>query len=241
MFRLLCYVNADILLLPDFANAVVRVADAKRRFLMVGQRCDLDVPDELSFDKSDWERDIQLRAAENGVLHPGDAMDYFVYPRGAMGPLPAFAVGRPSWDNWMIYRARKLRIPVVDATASALVIHQNHGYGHVKQAIGPRWEGPEADTNRALSGSEDFIFSLVDATHRLTPDSIDRTRGRSDLKRRIHRRMILGPASLRRASRPLRRTLKTWTRSRAPFDSDPSSPRRSASEAPDRKSDTSLD
>src|SRR5882672_10027794 len=35
---LLCYVNADILLLSDFAEAVTRVAESKRRFLMVGQR-----------------------------------------------------------------------------------------------------------------------------------------------------------------------------------------------------------
>ena len=99
---------------------------------------------------------MRRRAFEVGVLYPHEGMDYFVYPRGAIGPLPAFAVGRPSWDNWMIYRARKLRIPVVDATAAALVIHQNHGHGHVKHAVGTKWEGPEADTNRALSRSDDF-------------------------------------------------------------------------------------
>jgi hypothetical protein len=212
-YPLLCYVNADILLLSDFVAAVVRVAAAKRRFLMVGQRCDLDVTEELVFDKDDWEIEIRRRAVETGVLFPRNGIDYFVYPRGSIGPLPAFAVGRPSWDNWMINRALKLRIPVVDATRSALVVHQNHGHGHVKHAIGTKWEGPEADANRALSGSEDFLFTLVDATHRLTPHSIERIAGESGLKHRIRRRAILGPPVLRTASRPLfsvHRFVRRW-------------------------------
>ena len=219
-FRLLCYVNADIVLLSDFVAAVVRVAAAKRRFLMVGQRCDLDVTEEFLLDKNDWEMEMRRRARETGVLYPRDGIDYFVYPRGAIGPLPAFAVGRPGWDNWMIYRARKLRMPVVDATASALVIHQNHRHDHVKEATGTTWEGPEADANRALLGSDDFFFSLVDATHRLTPHGTERIWGRSELKRRIHTEVILGPPFLRRASGPLRRRVRAYAR--AGLESDAS-------------------
>ncbi len=218
VFRLLCYVNADILLLSDFVAAAARVDAAKRRFLMVGLRCDLDVTVELSFDSGDWELEMRRRALEVGVLDPHDGMDYFVYPRGTIGPLPAFAVGRPSWDNWMIYRARELRIPVVDATAAALVIHQNHGHCHVKHAIGTKWEGPEADANRALSRPGDVLFSLGDATHRLTPRGIDRARRGTDLKRRIRRRMILGPPALQLALRARRGARAAWARAR--FDSD---------------------
>ena len=210
--RLLCYVNADIVLLSDFVAAAVRVATAKRRFLMVGQRCDLDQTDELLLDERDWETELRRRARETGVLYPRWGIDYFVYPRGAIGPLPAFAVGRPGWDNWMIYRARKRRIPVVDATASVLVIHQNHGHDHVKQATGTRWEGPEADANRALIGSDELLFTLDDATHRLTPRRIERNWGRSELERRMQTELMLGPPPLRRTVRLLRKRLRAWTR-----------------------------
>jgi hypothetical protein len=217
MYRLLCYVNADILLLSDFVAAAVRVAAAKRRFLMVGRRCDLDVNGEVAFDEDDWETELRRRAVARGVLYPPQGTDYFVYPRGSIGPLPAFAVGRPSWDNWMINRALKLRMPVVDATSCALVIHQNHDHGHVKHATGATWEGPEADANRALSGAEDFLFTLADATHRLTPHSIERIAGEGGLKRRIHRRAVLGPPYVRAASRPLfgvQRIVRRWYRER---------------------------
>ncbi|HEY6221558.1 MAG TPA: glycosyl transferase family 2, partial [Candidatus Eisenbacteria bacterium] len=44
---LLCYVNADILLLSDFTEAASRIIASKPRFLMVGQRWDLDVTEQL--------------------------------------------------------------------------------------------------------------------------------------------------------------------------------------------------
>ena len=213
-FGLLCYVNADIVLLSDFVEAAARVAAAKRRFLMVGRRCNLDLTEEILFDEGLWEATLRRRVQEAGELHSPDGIDYFVYPRGAIGPLPAFAVGRPGWDNWMIYRARKRRVPVVDATAAVLAVHQNHGHDHVKQATGTRWEGPEADANRALMGSDDFLFTLLDATHRIAPDGIERNLGGRGLRRRLHAGLILGPAVLRSASLPLRQRLRARARAR---------------------------
>lgn len=215
---LLCYVNADIILLSDFVTAVSRVAGAKRRFLMAGQRYDLDVTEEILFQEDHWQEALRRRVEDTGALYPLDGIDYFVFPRGTIGPLPAFAVGRPGWDNWMIYRARKLRVPVVDATASVLVVHQNHDHDHVKRATGTRWEGPEADGNRLLMGSGDFLFTLTDATDRLTARGIERNREAS-LKRRVHTRVILGPSVLRRASRPLRNRIRARERAGPGSDS----------------------
>ena len=201
---LLCYVNADILLLSDFTAAARRVAESKRRFLMVGQRWDLDVAEPLDFERRDWEQALRTRVARSGSLHPPSGSDYFVYPRGTVGPLPAFAVGRPGWDNWMIYRARARKSAVVDATEATLVIHQNHAYGHVKQATGRAWEGPEGDRNRTLIGGDERIYTLVDATHQLTPGSLRRALSPVHLKRRLRTMAFLGPAlgRLRRLFRP---------------------------------------
>lgn len=190
---LLCYVNADIILLSDFVEAAARLAEAKPRFLMVGQRWDLDVTEPLPFDGREWERDLRARVGRDGTLHPPSGSDYFVYPRGAFGALPPFAVGRPGWDNWMIYRARELRWPVVDVTAATLVIHQNHAYGHVKQATDGAWEGPEADRNRELIGAGERIFTLSDVTHRLTPAGVRRALTPAHLKRRLRTLAVFSP------------------------------------------------
>lgn len=142
--RLLAYVNADIVLLPNFPEAVRRIRFAS--FLCLGRRRDM----------------------ATGELAPPDAIDYFVFDReGPLSELPPFAVGRPGWDNWMIYRARSLGIPVVDATRAIKAIHQAHGYEHVPERAGYRWYGPEADANfELIKGLE--RFQTRHATHVLT-------------------------------------------------------------------------
>jgi hypothetical protein len=171
--RLLCYVNADILLpttLPEIARRI-----PCPRFLMSGQRWDIDLPAPLDFDAPDWEGRL-LRVVElRGTLHGPAGGDWFVFPRGTMGPMLPFAVGRPGWDNWFLHRAAGLGIPLIDATACVTAVHQTHGYGHIRQGTGQVWEGPEADANRALAGGEcDWrqIATLDDATHLLTASGL---------------------------------------------------------------------
>jgi hypothetical protein len=108
--------------------------------------------------------------AENGKRHPPLGSDYFVFRRGTLGGLPHFAVGRPGWDNWLIYHAaRELRIPVIDASRSTMVVHQNHDYSHLRvDDYSKTWHGQEAEQNYALMGSVHRYFTLSDATYRLT-------------------------------------------------------------------------
>jgi hypothetical protein len=200
VFDLLCYVNADIILPSDFPAVAARASEAADRFLLVGRVWDVEVGDELEHP------DAELRelAERDGELRPPVAIDYFVLRRGLIGPFPPFAVGRPAWDNWMIYRARRLRIPVIDATASALVIHQRHRYGHVKQSIDDTWNGPEADRNRALLGLPTRYFSIDDATHLLKPNGLVRAPGSRGMigRLRARRRVFLAGAPGYLATRP---------------------------------------
>ena len=182
--RLFCYVNADILLLSDFVSSVVRAAQRKRRFLMVGLRRDVNINELLSFD-SQWESSLRNMALTQGKLQRPTAIDYFVFTRGLYDGLPPFAVGRTAWDNWMIYRARSLRVPVIDATDSVTCIHQNHDYNHTKQAPLTKdgsasarrgykwvWTGPEARRNFALAGGVSHLYTIWDCTHTLGPDGL---------------------------------------------------------------------
>jgi hypothetical protein len=113
----------------------------------------------------------------------------------------------------MIYRARRQRIPVVDATATTLVIHQNHGYGHIKSGTGIAWEGLEADRNRVLLGGDEFLFTLRDVTHRLTRDGLVGAWGAADLKRRAEAAIILAPPAVLRCMRAVRSGVTRLVRS----------------------------
>ena len=161
---LLCYVNADMLLFPDLVDAVRRVTGACDRFLVVGETFDLEVSRDLAVDAAEAQR-LEERARAEGTRRGRKAIDFFVFRRGTLGEVLDFAVGRPCWDNWVIWRARSLRMPVVDVTDVATVIHQSHEYGHVQHVRGSRWEGPEGDSNLELMRWEERRFSLDDATH----------------------------------------------------------------------------
>jgi hypothetical protein len=174
--ELLAYVNADIVLLPETLVALRRVD--VRPFLLVSRRWNLDVREDIDFTPPDWADRLRARARAEGELYRRDAIDLFVFPRqGPLVDLPPFAVGRPGWDNWFIFRARQLGIPVIDATEALTLVHQNHGYAHVPSASGDRWEGPEAQQNRALMGGTERFFDIGDATHVLGPGGLRPARG----------------------------------------------------------------
>ncbi len=197
---LLCYANADIILLDDFLAAASRLPGGP--FLAIGRRwnCDISAPVDLS-DSGAALRDL---AIGSGTLDEGRGSDYFVFSRYTDFGLPQFAVGRPGWDNWMIGRALRLGLPVIDMTESVLAIHQNHDYGHVARATASAWEGPEAERNRAIAGGFDrYIHSPFNATHLLGADGLRRARSPQHLRAKVEAFIALRPIM-----RPLHRLIR---------------------------------
>jgi hypothetical protein len=170
---LLAYVNADILLFPDFVDSARRVDNLGKGFLIVGRRWDLDLVEPLDF-STDWASTLRRLVAEKGSLHRPMGSDYFIYPRICFTELPDFAVGRAGWDNWMIYRARKERWLCVDATRTITIVHQNHDYSHLPDGqIHHRL--PESDENRRLAnGRAATRFTLYDADRILSEGRLRR-------------------------------------------------------------------
>lgn len=162
---LLAYVNADILLTPEFVTAARHVAGQAWEFLIVGQRWDLDVRQALDFSPG-WDARLLQEVKTRGRLHPPGGSDYFIFPRHCFSELPDFAIGRAGWDNWMFYHARQQRMPVVDATAAITVIHQDHDYAHLPGGQ-PHYHLPESHENIRLAGGRRAIFTLLDADHTL--------------------------------------------------------------------------
>jgi hypothetical protein len=181
---LLAYVNADIILFHDFVAAA---AQLPQTHLMVGGRWDVELGEQLDFRRS-WESSLRQTLEATGVQAPPLWIDYFVFSRDSpLVNLPPFAVGRPGWDNWMIYRARSLGIPVVDATRSVDAVHQSHDYTHVPHGSGKLWHGPEAEVNAALAGDIP-LMSLHHSTHVLTARGIRRATTPRYVRARWHTR-----------------------------------------------------
>jgi hypothetical protein len=168
----LCFLNADILLTDDFLAASTRLAQLHERSLMVGRRCNLDITQPWDFSKPDWGQRLRSMAREHGKLQPPQSIDYFVFPRGLLREqVPPFAVGRPGYDNWLLWKVRSMRLPVVDVTQVVLAIHQNHNYAHHPGGQEGLWQDVEAQQNRALVGKGHFA-TLNNATHRFTPNGL---------------------------------------------------------------------
>lgn len=168
---LVAYVNADILLLPDFVETAHRAAQAHENFLLVGQRWDLDVTESLRFDFG-WDTVLRERAQQQGRLHPPAGSDYFIFPKNAYRGMPQFAIGRAGWDNWMIFQARRQGWPAIDATHDIFIIHQNHDYSHLPGGQ-PHYRQPETFDNIRMAGGRMITrFTLADCNHRIVDGKI---------------------------------------------------------------------
>ena len=203
---LLCYVNTDIMLLSEVLESIKRIQFSE--FMMLGQRWDVDIREPWDFDRPDWETGLRRYVEESGVLHPMTGIDYFVFSRvGALGNLPPFAVGRPGWDNWFIYQARKLSLPVIDATKVVTAVHQNHGYDHVPDRSSKKARGPEGHNNYVLAGGPGHIYNILDATHIMTSRSVVPAFSLKHLLRRLEHIGLLGPTykGFRRLTNKLRK------------------------------------
>jgi hypothetical protein len=163
---LMCYVNADIVLLGEFARAVAQVRKDLERFLVVSKRINVDVDEALSFETG-WEDDLRRRARKGGTSGDHTSIDVFVFPKGTYGEVPDFGIGRLWFDQWLIKAARESGIAVVDVSRVAPVLHQNHDYNHVSGGAEQVWRGAEAEHNFRLYGGTQHAYTLLSATHEL--------------------------------------------------------------------------
>lgn len=168
--RLLAYVNADILLMPDFLQGARTGLDKWDNFMIVGQRWDMEIQEELDF-SSGWENRLHERIERKGRLHPRGGSDYFIFPRTCFEDIPDFAIGRAGWDNWMFYESRRRGWPVIDATGSINIIHQDHDYSHLPDGQA-HYRLPETSENIRLAGGPRSIFTLLDVNYQLVDGDI---------------------------------------------------------------------
>jgi hypothetical protein len=170
---LLCIVNADMILMPDFVQAAKQVMKLKVKFVLLSQRWDYDITTPIDFTEG-WENRLRSSVLGQNNLHRPAGSDFFLFPLSSYLDLPDFAIGRAGWDNWMIYKARMEKWPVIDCTPSVMIVHQNHDYSHLPGAK-PHYDHPESEVNIQLAGGHAAIrYTILDSTHQLVDGKLTR-------------------------------------------------------------------
>lgn len=205
----LCYINCDILLLPEFILALQRVQQAHDRFLMVGRRWDTDITEPLAFSNPGWRDALRQAALQHGAMQPGHTIDYFVFRRGLYKEMPALVIGRIWWDHWLVWKARQERADVVDVTSAAICVHQNHNYGYHPSGVKGVHTDAQAKRNLELAGNGKHLLTIDDATHILgrTRERVNWGRFWAPTWRVLRPKVVPFWFAFLRVTRPLRKVL----------------------------------
>jgi len=206
-FSIMTFINADIILPVNFLNAVNIATKRFNQFLLIGHRWDMDVNTVIDFRDSQAPNHFWESAANKSQKHPCTGIDYFVYNKMLWGEIPDFTVGRPGYDNWLIWKARRSLIPVVDASESVKVIHQNHYYNLQNTTKNPSLvqdykyhpmlDSIEGKINKKLV--EGFFFkklrvlNILDSTYKISDDKIYKKNDIDSRSRFWHRLPIVFP------------------------------------------------
>jgi len=171
----LAYVNADIVLIDDVWSTLEIVRQSGlQRFLLTGKRIDLDVTEPICMESAAWQQQLKEDAVGRGYPASRACKDYFLFPRSVFESIPAFAVGRGNWDNWMLHDAKLRKIPVIDVTESLTAVHQNHAYSHSKGSrVVAYVTGVEARKNERLAGGQNIVSGST-PTHEVRGGQIKR-------------------------------------------------------------------
>jgi hypothetical protein len=166
---LLCIINTDMLLMPDFLEAARRSRLQRDKFVLLSQRWDFNISQPIEFTEG-WQNRLSSIVHRQGALHRPAGSDFFLFPKACYADVPDFTIGRAGWDNWMIYKARMEGWLVIDCTPSVMIIHQNHDYSHLPNAKSHHTH-PETDENIRLAGGQANVrYTILDSTHQLDTD-----------------------------------------------------------------------
>ncbi len=161
----LMYVNADLIIVDGLMEAVKRLLKAFPNFVGVCRRWDISLSEPLDFD-GDWKAEVKSLIGA-GELHSDCSSDIFIFKKG-LWALPSFAVGRPEWDNWMMWKVTDVGWPLVDLTPVVTTAHGQHLYGPKQdQDVRRFWRVNElAQRNRQISGQgHQYCYRHVQAAN----------------------------------------------------------------------------
>jgi hypothetical protein len=167
---ILFYVNADIIVFSEIKDAIRFCAPKFEKFLMVGQRWNAEINEEIEF-HSKWDKDLKQKMRKKKP-ESKRSRDFFIFSKGVYKEVPPFAIGRGRWDSWLIGEALLQKTPVIDISRVTKVVHQNHNFNHLpfeNKIKRGSWasKGPEGKQNRSLVPKKHPANTILRTTHQL--------------------------------------------------------------------------
>ena len=186
---ILIYCNADVILDRSFIDSVMAVVNDPTvggSFLAIGRRTDVAVESLIDWSQAEALPTYFANFRQYGKPASIVCKEYFAFRRNDFQDVPAFAVGRGNWDNWMVASAKQRNIPVVNLSQTTSVFHQEHHYRHLPPADASNSDsgkgrlhcyvtGDEAQENQRLAGGKNLISGST-STWRLTDSGVVKNR-----------------------------------------------------------------
>ena len=189
---IMAYINADIILPQNFLVSMKSVTNNLSKFLIVGHRWDMNVSQIINFNNENEITNFWNMAKNKSQKHGCSGIDYFIFKRWQFKNIPDFIIGRWGWDNWLIWKARRSMVPVIDASDDVQVIHQNHSYKfHNIGNIEHSRSGDEFKNNYKLSYNKSL--NILDATYKISNGKYSSKTARDDKIRYWNRLSIIFP------------------------------------------------
>jgi hypothetical protein len=167
------FTNSDILLTNSLMNALPVIRAKTPRFLLGVRPWDVNVTKRLDFGPG-WEAELDRLVEAGNHLRERHSADLFVYPRGFLQSAPEVVAGRYYVDNALMWWTRRQKAWLIDGTPGILTCHQNHPYSHLGELRFSQHETPGAHWNLQCVGGKMHLFTLANATHHYTGESLRR-------------------------------------------------------------------
>ncbi|MAL65480.1 MAG: hypothetical protein CMF94_05200 [Candidatus Marinimicrobia bacterium] len=127
-YNILLFINSDILLPKKVISVVKKANNVLAKFLLIGYRFDLRIEELINFDEPKALSKFWEKAKSKSKKKSPAAIDYFIFRKNSLKKIPDFVVGRPGYDNWLVWYARRKFMSVVDISNDVLAVHQNHHF-----------------------------------------------------------------------------------------------------------------
>lgn len=180
------YVNCDILLTHSVVEGCLLARDAFSRFLLVGERLDLQPNVAVNVDNSTWYHHMLELSSSGALTSRGPcAVDYFAFPRGLWTNLLPVYMGRARCDQALLHHCFRNAIPVIDGSRYIAAIHQYHDYSHVSGGKSEVYLGQDYALMSELHGLRYSLLTIADAQWYLSAAGEVQVSRRASLLRRL--------------------------------------------------------
>ena len=180
----LMFINADIIIPKNIFDSIKIIRNQFQNFLSVGSRWDLDVDQLINFEKEDIVKLFWEKANNYSVRSSPAAIDYFIFNKNSIKKIPDFVIGRPGYDNWLLWYARRNLIPLIDLSNEIRVIHQNHHFNFHNLKQDPKiYYEEDGLNNRKIHGNK--VLNLLDANYELINGMINKKKSKEWFDRNL--------------------------------------------------------